>query len=50
MGCEVVYVVDDVQSACKSAFDLIGADDAVLITGSLYVAGAARQILLGPSR
>ncbi len=47
MGCEEVYVVDDVATACRNATDLATDDDAILIAGSLYVVGAARAVLFG---
>jgi folylpolyglutamate synthase/dihydropteroate synthase len=40
-----VYVHDDVASACAAALKNADADDAILATGSIYVAGAARQPL-----
>ncbi|MGH9271159.1 MAG: bifunctional folylpolyglutamate synthase/dihydrofolate synthase, partial [Ilumatobacteraceae bacterium] len=45
VGCDEVFVVDTVGEACRRAVDTAGADDAILATGSLYVAGAARQAL-----
>lgn len=45
LGAEVV-AVDDVARACRRALDDAGPDDAVLVTGSLYVVGAARPILI----
>jgi dihydrofolate synthase/folylpolyglutamate synthase len=47
VGAEEVLVADTVAEACARAMELAGADDAVLATGSLYVAGAARQALIG---
>lgn len=37
--------IDDVAAACDRALELAGDDDAVLVTGSLYVVGAARTHL-----
>lgn len=42
LGCDQVEVVADLDSALRTAWVGAGADDAVLVTGSLYVAGAAR--------
>jgi dihydrofolate synthase/folylpolyglutamate synthase len=46
LGCDEVYVHDDVASACAAALKDADADDAILASGSIYVAGAAR----GPLR
>jgi dihydrofolate synthase/folylpolyglutamate synthase len=45
VGCDEVYVHDTVDAACKAAMRHADADDAILATGSIYVAGAARQPL-----
>ena len=45
LGVDEVLVVPDVARACDEAIDSAGIDDAVLVTGSLYVAGAARHHL-----
>jgi dihydrofolate synthase/folylpolyglutamate synthase len=45
MGCDDVIAVDDVTKACDTALRRATADDAVLVTGSLYVVGAARTHL-----
>ncbi|MAT04473.1 MAG: bifunctional folylpolyglutamate synthase/dihydrofolate synthase [Acidimicrobiaceae bacterium] len=45
LGCDEVYVYDDVESACKGALRSADADDAILACGSIYVAGAAREPL-----
>jgi dihydrofolate synthase/folylpolyglutamate synthase len=45
LGCDEVYVHDSVDAACKAAMRFADADDAILATGSIYVAGAARQPL-----
>ena len=45
LGCYEVYVHDTVDAACRAAMHNADADDAILATGSIYVAGAARQPL-----
>jgi dihydrofolate synthase/folylpolyglutamate synthase len=45
ISCETVEVVEDVEEACKRAIANSGQNDAVLIAGSLYVAGSARSCL-----
>ena len=45
MGCDQVMVAPDVTRACDAALVRATADDAVLVTGSLYVVGAARPHL-----
>jgi dihydrofolate synthase/folylpolyglutamate synthase len=45
LGCDEVYVYDDVESACDAAVRSADSDDAILAAGSIYVAGAARQPL-----
>lgn len=45
IGCDDVRVADTVADACDLALVDRTADDAVLITGSLYVVGAARPYL-----
>lgn len=45
IGCDDVLAVDDVARACDAALTRATADDAVLVTGSLYVAGEARPHL-----
>ena len=45
LGCEHVVSFDTVEEACKRAMDYADGDDAVLVTGSLYTAGAARTVL-----
>jgi folylpolyglutamate synthase/dihydropteroate synthase len=45
LGATEVFVHDDVESACRSAMRGADADDAILATGSIYVAGAARPVL-----
>jgi dihydrofolate synthase/folylpolyglutamate synthase len=48
LGCEQVVEVATVEAACQLALSESDVDDAVLITGSLYVAGAARPRLARP--
>lgn len=45
IGCDEVYVHDSVDAACQAAMRSADADDAILATGSIYVAGAARRPL-----
>jgi dihydrofolate synthase / folylpolyglutamate synthase len=45
LGCDDVIECTTVEQACGRAVGLAGADDAVLVTGSLYVVGAARPAL-----
>jgi dihydrofolate synthase/folylpolyglutamate synthase len=45
LGCDEVLVADDVPSACALAMRNADGVDAILATGSLYVAGAARPAL-----
>jgi dihydrofolate synthase/folylpolyglutamate synthase len=45
LGCDDVVVSDSVEDACERALAGAAAEDAVLVTGSLYVAGAARPAL-----
>lgn len=42
LGCDDVVVIESVEAACAAAVHGADADDAVLVTGSLYVVGAAR--------
>ncbi|MBA3288636.1 MAG: hypothetical protein H0U21_11530, partial [Acidimicrobiia bacterium] len=44
--CDEVLAADTVVDACRVAMHSIDGDDAVLATGSLYVAGAARASLM----
>jgi dihydrofolate synthase/folylpolyglutamate synthase len=46
LGAPEVLVVESVEQACERALRGADADDAVLVTGSLYVAGAARPALM----
>ena len=45
LGCDHVVSFDDVETACRRALEYADGDDAVLVTGSLYTAGAARSTL-----
>lgn len=47
IGCDDVRVADSVEKACQMAINLAQADDAILVTGSLYIVSAARPYLLG---
>jgi dihydrofolate synthase/folylpolyglutamate synthase len=45
LGCDEVVTVNTVEAAIDRALQEIGPDDALLITGSLYVVGSARPYL-----
>jgi dihydrofolate synthase/folylpolyglutamate synthase len=45
LGCDHVASFDSVAEACRRAMDYADGDDAVLVAGSLYTAGAARATL-----
>jgi dihydrofolate synthase/folylpolyglutamate synthase len=45
LGCDEVLVADDVPGACALAMRNADGEDAILATGSLYVAGEARPAL-----
>jgi dihydrofolate synthase/folylpolyglutamate synthase len=45
IGCDDVLQYATVEQGCDAALRLADADDAVLVTGSLYVIGAARPYL-----
>jgi dihydrofolate synthase/folylpolyglutamate synthase len=45
LGCAEVLAFDTVEQACHHAVRSADADDAILVTGSLYVAGAARPVI-----
>jgi dihydrofolate synthase / folylpolyglutamate synthase len=45
LGCDAVHVFDTVEAACIRVMEFADGDDAVLATGSLYTAGAARPVL-----
>src|SRR5258706_1119270 len=46
LGCDHVIEADTVEQACDRAVRMAQNDDAVLVTGSLYVVGAARPYRL----
>jgi dihydrofolate synthase/folylpolyglutamate synthase len=46
LGCDEVLAFDTVEQGCAAALKIADGDDAILATGSLYVAGAARPTLL----
>jgi dihydrofolate synthase/folylpolyglutamate synthase len=45
LGCDHVVAFEDVAAACRRALEYADGDDAVLVSGSLYTAGAARSVL-----
>jgi dihydrofolate synthase/folylpolyglutamate synthase len=45
LGCDDVVECTTVEQACDRAVRMAESDDAVLVTGSLYVVGAARPFL-----
>ncbi len=45
LGIADVRVRPDVTAACRTALDGLGEDDQLLLTGSLYLVGAARPVL-----
>ena len=47
VGCDEVIVAQTVHSACEIALKLAQPQDAVLVTGSLYIVSAARPFLIG---
>jgi len=44
-----VQTVDSVDGAVASALEVTGADQQIIVTGSLYTVGAARHALLHPA-
>ncbi|MEO1059142.1 MAG: folylpolyglutamate synthase/dihydrofolate synthase family protein [Actinomycetota bacterium] len=44
LGCDIVVAFDTVEDACRRALDYADGEDAILATGSLYTAGAARPV------
>ena len=44
-GCQAVEIIPDVEAAVERALEVSEPDDLVFVTGSLYVAGAARAFL-----
>jgi dihydrofolate synthase/folylpolyglutamate synthase len=45
IGCADVRVADSVEKACELAMKIAQDDDAVLVTGSLYIVSAARPYI-----
>jgi folylpolyglutamate synthase/dihydropteroate synthase len=45
VGCDEVLAADTVEEACALAMRSADGEDAILATGSIYVAGAARHAL-----
>ena len=45
LGCDHVVSFDTVEEACRRAIEYADGDDAILVAGSLYTAGAARTVL-----
>ena len=45
LGCDEILECVNVEQACDRAVRLAEHDDAVLVTGSLYVVGTARPVL-----
>ena len=45
LGCDYVVAFDTVDAACRRAVEYADGDDAILVAGSLYTAGAARSAL-----
>lgn len=45
LGCDNVVMFDTVEAACQRVMEYADGDDAVLVAGSLYTAGAARPVL-----
>jgi dihydrofolate synthase/folylpolyglutamate synthase len=46
IGCDDVAVAETVERACDIALADASSDDAILVTGSLYVVGNARPHLI----
>lgn len=45
LGCDDVASFDTVEAACERAMQYADGEDAVLVAGSIYTAGAARPVL-----
>ena len=45
LGCEHVVSFDTVEAGCERVMRFADGDDAILVAGSLYTAGAARPVL-----
>ena len=50
IGCNDVRVADSVEEACEMALRVAQTDDAVLISGSLYIVSAARAYLMSRAK
>ena len=50
IGCNDVRVADSVKEACEMALRVAQTDDAVLISGSLYIVSAARVYLMSRAK
>ena len=50
IGCNDVRVAESVEKACEMALKLADTDDAVLISGSLYIVSAARAYLMSRAK
>ena len=46
VGCDEVLAADTVREACRMAMRMADGEDAILVAGSLYVAGEARPALM----
>ena len=46
LGCDEVLAADTVREACRMAMRMADGEDAILVAGSLYVAGEARPALM----
>ncbi len=46
LGCDHVVSFETVAAACERALEYADGDDAILVAGSLYTAGAARSTLI----
>ncbi len=46
VGCDDVFEISSVTAACQRALDMTGVDDAIVVSGSMYVVGEARPFML----
>ncbi len=46
VGCDDVYEVASVSAACQRALDMATVDDAIVVSGSMYVVGEARPFMI----
>ena len=46
VGCDDIHEIASVTTACQRALDMAGVDDAIVVSGSLYVVGEARPFML----